>query len=156
MNSLARLGLFLTLACAALGCSGSTKAPPYANVTGTVKYDGKPLKSGSITFSTDGRPPTVMDIIEGSYSGQAMVGDNKIVISAQRKRTGASKLPKDAQDRLSQGAGVPPERGGGPRPDGASFDTEEMIPADYNTASKQTRAVAAGDNKFDFDIRAKP
>ena len=42
-----------------VGCGKGDEAPAYANVSGTVTYNGKPLEKGQITFSTDGRPPSI-------------------------------------------------------------------------------------------------
>ncbi len=64
----------LAVAIGVVGCGTQDGAPPYANVSGTVTYNGKPLAKGHITFSTDGRPPAAMDIVDGKFAGQAMVG----------------------------------------------------------------------------------
>jgi hypothetical protein len=73
--------------------SEQSKAPAYANVSGTVTYNGNPLEEGQITFSvpafaTDGAgppPPTVADIVNGKYTLQAIVGTNRVSITAFRK-----------------------------------------------------------------------
>src|SRR5262245_8051654 len=65
-----------------VGCG--KKGPSYANVSGTVTYNGTPLAKGQITFQTDGRPPTMADIVDGEFAGQAMVGSNKVSVAAFR------------------------------------------------------------------------
>ena len=62
-------------------------------MTGTVNYNGKPLQKGTITFATDGRPPTQMDIFDGKYAGQAMVGSNKIVDLRQAEAADGGRSP---------------------------------------------------------------
>jgi hypothetical protein len=137
-----------------VGCDKSDKAPPYANVSGTVNFNGKPLPKGSITFAADGRPPTVMDITDGSFSGQALTGSNKITVSYRRKAGAMANLPPDVVSRIQHQTSGPPKSGGAP-PE-AEGGTEEMIPPEWNAASKQFRVVESGtQNKFEFDIKAK-
>src|SRR5206468_3845522 len=90
--------LFLPLA-TVVGCQQADK-PIYANVKGTVRYNGKPIEKGLITFAIEGRPPTMMDIVDGKFSGQAMVGSNRIMVSAKRKTATPAKLNKDAQNQI--------------------------------------------------------
>lgn len=137
-----------------IGCDGGgDKPPPYANVSGTVKIDGKPVEKGTITFSTDGRPPAALDIRNGEYSGQAMVGSNRVQVSAKRAG-GASQMPAIAQEQMkayAEGAG--PEGAQGMSTDAGMV---ELVPPDWGTASKQMRVIEAGaQNKLDFDIRTK-
>ena len=58
MYQLARFSV-LAVAIGVVGCGKGDDAPAYANVSGTVTYNGKPIEKGQITFSTDGRPPTI-------------------------------------------------------------------------------------------------
>src|SRR5438270_568220 len=87
----------VTLA-AVVGCSQGERQV-YANVKGTVKYNGKPIPKGQIIFAVEGKPPTIMDIVDGDFSGQAMVGSNKISVSAKKKGA-APNLPKAAQIQI--------------------------------------------------------
>lgn len=151
-KSIPAIALFTTMV--AVGCDKGDKPPPYANVSGTVKYNGKLLPKGTITFATDGRPPTIMDITDGSFSGQAMTGSNKIIISARRKAAALANLPPDVISRIQHQTSGPPKAGGEP-PD-SNAGTEEMIPADWNSNSKQMRVVESGaQNKFEFEIKGK-
>src|SRR5581483_8817837 len=88
--------LILAVVIGLAGCS-EHKGPSYANVSGTVTYNGKPIEKGFIQFSTDGRAPTQTDIVDGKYSGQAMVGSNKVQITADRKAAKEKQLPQQAQ-----------------------------------------------------------
>src|SRR5437660_8482687 len=90
----------LALAIGVVGCGGKGDPPAYANVSGTVTYNGKPLDKGQITFSTDGRPPTMMDIVDGKFTGQAMIGSNKVQVAAFRKSTTERKIPESAQAQV--------------------------------------------------------
>ena len=145
----------LLLAIGVVGCSPSDKPPAFTNVSGTVTYNGKPLDKGQITFATDGRPPTVADIVDGKYTGQAMVGQNRVQIAAFRKAAKARELPETAKKQVQAYQALNKSGGGGTA---AEFDPsmEDYIPEEYGKASKQLRAVEAGaPNTFDFNIKGK-
>lgn len=153
------LGFFLLFVlAAAIGCQGSDNQLTYANVKGTVNYNGHPLEKGQITFSVAGQPPTVIDITDGKYAGQAVVGSNKIMISAKKKGP-APAAPgglagkdmetqrKGYQEKLSRENG---------QTEFADPSMVEYIPAEWNTASTQMRVVESGAaNDFQFDIKGK-
>ncbi len=144
--------------CLSVGCGGGDKLPPFANVSGTVTYNGKPIEKGTITFSTDGRPPCQMDIIDGKYAGQAMVGSNKVSISAKRKASGKSSgaPPQVLAQAKAQMEAMARKSGGGGSTVDIELGTEEMIPPEWGLNSKQMRVVEPGGaNKFDFDIKGK-
>jgi len=149
--------LFATL----IGCQKSDRQV-YANISGTVTFNGQPIQKGLITFSVEGRPPTTMDIIDGKFDGQAIVGNNKITVSARKKAAsvpgakGGSASQKDADTQLKGYMKFKAEPGqyGGPPKD---YDPTmvEYIPSDWNQDSKQSRVVEAGAaNEFKFDIRS--
>jgi hypothetical protein len=153
MNRHLTILMFLPLA-TVFGCQGSDK-PIYANVKGTVTYNGKPIDKGQITFAVEGRPPSTMDIVDGKFSGQAMVGSNRISVSAKRKTANPPKLNKDAQNQIAGYMKVRGQNGefGGPPID---YDPSmvEYIPPEWNTQTKQIRVVETGaTNEFDFDIK---
>jgi len=154
------LGLLLPplVLAAVVGCPKSDK-PTYANVTGTVTFNGQPVEKGQITFATEGRSPSTMDIVDGKFSGTAMIGSNKITISAKRKgepvSVAAAKGAKDAETQVKgyqefmKGKG---EFGGPP----ADYDPTmvEYIPKDWNQNSTQMRAVESGTtNEYKFEIK---
>lgn len=144
---------FLLLA-VAVGCQQGDKQT-YANVSGTVTYNGKPVEKGQITFALEGRPPSTMDISDGQYTGQAMIGSNKVVISAKRKSATAPKLTKDAEKTMKGYAAKKKGEFGEPPID---YDPTmvEYIPAEWNVESKQMRVIEAGAaNNFAFDIKGK-
>ncbi len=132
-----------------MGCGSSEPSLAYANVSGTVNYNGKPLDKGVLTFSVAGLPPTVMDIVDGKYTGQAGIGSNKVSVSAKRKSTAATNLPPQAIQQMKEYA----KKGANP-----DFDPtmQDYMPPEWGASGKQTRVVEAGGaNKFDFDIKGK-
>jgi len=150
------LGLLVLppLLAALAGCQQGEKSN-YANVSGTVTYNGQPIEKGQITFTADGRPPSTMDIADGKFNGQALIGSNKISVSAKRKTANATKLPKDAEAQLKgykdwmKGKTDP----SGPAPGEVDPSMVEYIPPDWGTESKQMRVVEAGaTNEFKFEI----
>ena len=152
MNRPLALPLFLLLA-TVVGCQQGDKQN-YANVSGTVTYNGRPIDKGQITFATEGRPPTTMEIVDGNFAGQAMVGSNKVSVSARKKAAAAPKLSKAAETQIKGYM----ERRKGQDGDPSDFDRTmvEYIPSEWGVESKQTRVVEAGaTNNFEFDIKGK-
>jgi hypothetical protein len=151
------LGLFLlSLSLAVVGCSQGEKSI-YANVSGTVTFNDQPVEKGQITFALEGRPPSTMDIVDGKFNGQAMVGSNKVSVSAKRKSGTAPKVNAEADKQIKgykefmKGKG---EFGGPP----ADYDPTmvEYIPQDWGPASKQMRVVESGaTNEFKFEIKGE-
>ena len=147
----ALLFLFLVFAMVA-GCQQDEKRS-YANVSGTVTYNGTPIEQGFITFQMEGNPPTTMDIVNGKFNGQAMVGSNKVSVSAKKRNEKAPALRPEA---LAQIQGYQkfkkPEEGG---PSGElDLNMVEYIPPEWGSASKQTRMIEPGNNELQFEIRA--
>src|SRR5262245_28945662 len=91
--------LLLLVLATVVGCLGGG-TPNYATVKGTVTYNGQPIEKGQITFATEGRPPSTMDIVDGKFNGQAMVGSNKVSVSATKKAAAAPRLSKDAETQI--------------------------------------------------------
>jgi len=60
------------------GCSGRTGPAPTADVKGTVTMDGKPLPEGELHFSVTGYPPSVLKVANGTFKGQAPIGQNRV------------------------------------------------------------------------------
>jgi hypothetical protein len=150
MYQLARFSV-LGIALGLIGCS-KNDAPSYANVSGTVTYNGSPLDKGQITFSTDGRPPTAMDIVDGKFSGQAMIGSNRIAVSAYRKGVTQKKMTVTAKKMMDayRGKGNP----GGANTESIDSSMEDYIPPEWGRDSKHVRVVeAGGQNNFQFDIK---
>lgn len=120
------------------GCGSSGASPDLVSVSGVIKLDGTPLKSGTINFTpTDGKKPTAGGtILDGSYSAQVPTGPMKISISAP-KVIGKKK----AYDT----------------PDSAMIDiVEEAIPPAYNASSKLEHNVTAAKSDLNFDLKSTP
>jgi hypothetical protein len=122
--------------------SGCSSSEPSA--WGTVRVDGEPLASGSITFvPVDGKGETADDhgpgggttIKEGTYRierGKGLkVGRYRVEIQGIRT------TPRKVLDPLFSTALVQEEAG--------------VLPAEYNKKSTLFREVSAGVNKIDFD-----
>jgi hypothetical protein len=152
MNQLARFTA-LAVAIGVVGCK-KDGAPSYANVSGTVMYNSKPLEKGQITFSTDGRPPTMMEIVDGKFSGQAMIGSNKVQVSAFRKASKERVIPESAKKQYEAYRAI--NKGGADKSETFDPTMEDYIPAEWGRESKQVRVVEAGaPNNFEFDIKGK-
>ena len=41
-------------------------------------HDGKPLPTGELHFGVHGAPPSVLKVKDGTFSGQAPIGQNKV------------------------------------------------------------------------------
>ena len=140
-----------------VGCGGGDK-PKFANVKGKVTFDGKPIERGQISFATDGRAPSTMEIVDGEFNGQAMVGTNKITVSAMKKNPNVKPLSKEAQIQIKgyqQKFKDNPNQGGG---NVSEYDPTmvDYIPPEWGSQSKQTREIEAGQtNEFEFHIKSK-
>jgi hypothetical protein len=155
MYQLARFAGLAVAIGVVVGCGGSDKAPDYAGVSGTVTYNGQPLPKGQITFSTDGRPPSMMEIVDGKFAGQAMVGSNKVSVAAFRKTNKERKIPAGAQAQYRAYQAMNKGGGGG---SAEQFDPtmEDYIPDEWGRESKQIRVVEPGvPNTFQIDIKGK-
>jgi len=148
MNSIARLAA-LALVFGTLSCS-KEDAATYANVSGTVTYNGMPLDKGQITYSIEGRVPSMMEIVDGKYSGQAMIGSNRVQIAAFRKATKERMLPETAKKQIEAYRAMQKGSGGESDP-----NMEDYIPPEWGKESRQKRVVEKGPNTFDFDIKGK-
>jgi hypothetical protein len=144
---------FLCLIGATLvGCGGGEKKT-YTNVKGTVIFNGKPLDKGEVTFMVAGKPPTFIDVVDGKFSGQAMVGTNMVSFSAKRKSAVAPKLTPAVLAQMKVYQSKSQAEGGGKA--GSLTTTVDLIPPEWGPESKQSRVVEAGAaNDFEFNIKA--
>jgi hypothetical protein len=147
MNRPLVLVLFLLLALV-VGCSNRQTE---AKVKGTVTYNGKPVDKGEVVFTVEGRPPSVIEIVDGKFAGEALVGSNRVSISLRKKAATAPRLPAEAQSQrkayIAMGKGADSTQG-------VENAMVEYIPPEWGPASKQMRTVEAGAaNEFDFNIK---
>lgn len=117
------------------GCNRSNAKPEYP-VTGTVKFDGKAVETGTVLFrAAEGDQRGFSGAIQnGNYELKATAGKMKVQITATRLIPGKF-------EELNPGEKSPVG--------------EMYIPARYNTLSELTAEVQAGSNKFDFDLTAE-
>ena len=145
---------FLVLA-TALGCGSGEKPLAFANVSGTATFDGVPIEKGEITFTIPGMPMSTMPIVDGKFFGSAMVGGNRIIVSAKKKSATVRKVSADEKAQVS-GYMEKMKGSGGFGSHAAGYDPNmvEYIPASWGPDSKQTRVVEAGKpNEYQFEIR---
>lgn len=135
------------------GCQKEGKHS-FANVSGTVTYNGNPIEKGSIQFQMEGNPPKAMDIINGKFNGQAMVGSNRVSVSAKKKSATAKALSPEA---LLQFKGYQEAHRGEPGAPSEYSDLNmvEYIPPEWGSATKQTRVIESGNNELQFEIQGK-
>src|SRR5205814_996135 len=116
-----------------------------------------PISKGTITFAVAGRPPSTMDIDDGKFNGQAMVGENRVSVSAKKRSANAPKLPPEAQKYMK---GYQDKFKEMPGQDAGSISDNDPSMVDYipkewgMLGSKQTRMVESGlTNEFEFPIK---
>jgi len=64
------------------GCGKGKPAP--VPVKGTVQLNGKPLPKGEIIFSVPGEPVCTFQISDGSFSGDAHPGKNRVEVASYK------------------------------------------------------------------------
>jgi hypothetical protein len=122
----------------AFGCGGPDNR---AEVSGTVRLNGQPVASGSISFvPTDGNtgPSSGGVIADGKYSvpqakGVA-VGKNRVSILSTVKTGRKINIGRD----------------------GLEDEWLQVVPAKYNDQSELVRDVKSGSNQLDFDLKGSP
>ena len=121
------------------GCGRERRRAVRMPVRGEVLLDGKPLARGRISFNAmGGEPPAVMTIDGGSYAGQAIVGRNRVMITAS----------KSSSMKKTMGF------------DGPGYDESvevNTLPARYNLATELEAVVADGgeENSFNFELSSE-
>lgn len=130
MRSWFGVGLLAAMAGALAGCGGE-KGPKKYDVTGTVKFDGKEVADGDITFTSDDKSVggEAGKIKDGKYTVKAREGKNKVEITAYRVVPG-KKGPMGTEDVL-----------------------EPYIPEKYNTKTELSVEVGSGKTDHPFDLK---
>lgn len=139
----ARLYLPLLLLLLLAGCGSNM-----AQVTGTVTYEGKALKEGTIIFETTGARPASGKIVEGKIvevmtlkEGDGITpGTHKVAIHAFETTGGA-------------GGANPGDKSGV-----ASMMPKRLIPESYGNpeTSKLTAEIKAGTNEVKYELKKNP
>ncbi len=147
-------GLFVLTA--TMGCGPDDKPLPFANVSGTVTFDGLPIENGEITFTIPGQPLSTMQIVDGKFSGSAMVGANRVIVSAKKKSATVRKQSADEQAQV-KGYMEKMKGSGGFGSHAADYDPNavDYIPASWGLDSRQSRVVESGKpNEFKIEIKS--
>jgi len=144
LRSLASAVALALLGFSPAGCGDRDNLPREA-VSGGVTVEGKPLKSGLITFiPNEDNTPTQGGgvVLDGKYSiprNQGLVpGKYRVVITSPDEKP-------PVLDKTNNAPGLPPIPG------------KEVIPSQYNTESLLTAEVTAGGkNVFEFNLVSTP
>ena len=116
------------------GCSGSSKKgpPPKVAVKGTVTLDGKPIPDGEILFTVQDEAPQPLPIKDGSFSGEAMTGKNRVEIRAFKSGPPPTTDPKGPPSKIN------------------------IVPDKYNGKSTLTAEIPAdGASSLKFEVTSK-
>ena len=131
-------------ACVIAGCGGPADGLPRHAVGGSVKFNGKPLKEGSIQFQpTSPRETTAAGgpIVDGKYSipkFEGLVPGKYLVMISGIKAEAAPTKPE-----------IPGESKPAPV-------AKDPIPAEYNARSTLTAEIKQdAANEFDFALQSK-
>ncbi len=136
-RSACRSAAVLLLAILVSGCGQGTGGR--LEISGTVRFQGAPLKAGTIEFaSADAKQLTGSTITDGKYSVPA---DKGLPPGKYTVRISA------AQD-----SGAAPT--GPPGPESMTQQAKALIPPQYNVESTLSAEVTeGGSNAFDFDLK---
>jgi hypothetical protein len=130
--------------CFIAGCGGPADELPRQAVGGSVTFNGKPLKEGSIQFqpaSTREATAAGGPIVDGKYSiakSEGLVpGKYQVIISGIKAEAVATKAELPGESKPAPVA-------------------KDPIPAEYNARSKLTAEIKKdAANAFDFDLQSK-
>lgn len=119
----------------AAGCGKPARTlPPMAEVTGSVTLKGEPLAQGDVVFVSEKGFPMALKIVDGTYSGKAAVGMNRVQFSSLQEQ------PNPAHSDTVPGS--------------TPVIQVNVIPAEFAGSSKLERNVEADKtNTFDFTIK---
>ena len=119
------------LALVLVGCGAKTKV----EVTGTVRYQGKPIEDGAIKFEPIDRnlQPAGDNIRNGVYHVKLPLGMAKVTITGSEK-VGMKKLY--------------------PTPDSPSRPIfKQFVPDKYNDKTELSADITSGTSRLDFDLK---
>jgi hypothetical protein len=111
------------------GCGGDG----FKEIRGTVTYDGKPVKTGTIMLlPPDGRGPTAAAIItDGDYSTKVALGPKQVKIEGFEVK-GTRHYPGSMM---------------------TCEDREQILPERYNTKTEVSCDVTPGVRTYDFTLK---
>ena len=96
-----------------------------------------------------------MDIVDGKFTGQALVGENKVAVTASKKSSAPPpNLPPQAREQLKGYKEFMRGKVEGGEVGDYKAPMAELIPPEWGSASKQMRVVESGAaNEFEFHIK---
>jgi hypothetical protein len=131
--------LFLVIGCLGL-CSGCGPDRGRQALSGSVTFQGRPLKQGNITFLTTSGVP-------GPVGGALIRAGRFDIPAAQGLEPGTYRVAISSP--VPGGILTPEEKAAG-----ASPKAKDLLPSKYNTESSLTIVVEANrPNQFDFDLQ---
>lgn len=126
----------LLLLAAVVWLAACDSAPRRYKVSGTVKYKGEPIKSGSIQFRSDKGDVGGAQITDGKYDipaeGGLVPGNYKVAVNYPDPKVPAPK------------PGEPP---------GVAVYAKEMLPEKYNEKSELTAEIKPQNNEVNYDLK---
>lgn len=139
-----------------LGLAGCGKP---GQISGTVKYKGKPLPNGSVVFfdSRDRQVGSASIKSDGTYSANLPSGTLKVAIVTPASSQTLRSMPKDKQKKILEG--IKQMKKGAFNP--LEGENEELIPAKViavpakyaeHSSSGLTLEVLGGPQSFDIDL----
>lgn len=132
MRSLALIS-FALLGCTLVGCSSG---PQLGQVEGTVTLNGEPLADAKVAFvpQEGGRTAEAVTDDAGHYELEFAAGAKGAVLGPHLVRISTFEEAVSGDDGKMTGG------------------RKELVPAEFNTASKEIRDVKSGEQTFDFTI----
>jgi hypothetical protein len=126
------------------GCGGPA-APKreYADVSGTVKYNGKPVTKGSVVFQPASGAAVIGELKEdGSYTLKGVIGSNTVMINNPTPQ-----MPSAVSDDIAKNKAAMAQNE-------EAAKAAKTVPDNYATSkSGLTFDVKPGTNKADFDLK---
>jgi hypothetical protein len=127
----------------ASGCGGLKTA----QVSGTVKLDGKPLPNASVTFQPVGEGN--LNPGPGSYGVTNDKGEYTLAVNPQTSGAVLGKHRVEITSRIDDGQDNNPN-------EDRRTKARDRVPAQYNIRSTLTYEVKSGPNTADWDLKSKP
>lgn len=151
---------WLVMGPALAGCASQAESDdlPRQAVSGTVRFDGRPLEHGRIVFqpaSPEAKVPAGGEIEDGQFAiprGQGPTpGDYRVMISSSGPAPPGADAPPGAEEVNPPKASRPSR---GAKASNASRAAPELIPKEYNAKTKLTAKVEADKpNTFEFALK---
>ena len=134
-DRMGRAGWVAVVFLVAMITCGCDRGPQKGTVAGSVTLDGTPLTDASIHFDAcDGTMPASLPIVDGSFSGEVVVGDKTVRIIAMRATARDPNMP--ATDVVAPEQNVLPDRYGHSSELKLNVTTEPTTDLRYELESK--------------------